>query len=102
MTTVGAQRITSPLVKSLEDTWAVIRRHHPELPTVAFTLGSGTESQATQRHGHFAADRWETGAATRTHEVFIAGERLEAGAETVLATVLHEATHALANARRVT
>ena len=53
MTTVVAQRITSPLVKSLEDTWAVIRRHHPELPTVAFTLGSGTETTSSHRRGHF-------------------------------------------------
>jgi hypothetical protein len=42
-----------------------------------------------------------TGEARPVHEVFIAGERLADGARGVLATVIHEACHALALARGI-
>lgn len=54
------------------------------------------------RLGHFGAERWRLGADERTvPEVFIGGEGLARGASPVLATLLHEAAHALASVRGV-
>lgn len=52
----------------------------------------------------FSADRWTAGAADASSavaELFVGGEGLAQGAENVLATLLHEAAHGLAHARRV-
>jgi hypothetical protein len=116
----AAHRVTSPVLSALESTWAAIVRRHPELPVVAFAIGSGTANApagALMTAGHFAPGRWareSTGvlvaasaaagpaAAYDVPEVFIAGELLALGAEQVLATMLHEAAHALAAVREIT
>jgi hypothetical protein len=56
----------------------------------------------TPRWGHFAASRWRRAAGGgELAEILVAGEGLERGAVPVLGTLLHEAAHALAHARRV-
>jgi hypothetical protein len=42
----------SPVVTALEDAWATIRRHHPELPEVFIVVGAGGPLART------AASRW--------------------------------------------
>ncbi|MHA6795913.1 hypothetical protein ACVGVM_20705 [Pseudonocardia bannensis] len=73
-------------------------------------VGAGSGSGAL-RLGHFAAMRWSTpaqsetadgaAAAERLPEVFVGGEGLARGPAEVLATLLHEAAHALAHVRGV-
>jgi hypothetical protein len=103
----------------------------PDLPIVTFTIGGGSDPRhpGLLKAGHFHAERWNAGRKTAPidtsspsgvlaarlvgiakgtgiaprpiHEVFVAGERLADGARGVLATVTHEAAHALALARGI-
>jgi hypothetical protein len=50
--------------------------------------------------GHFAPGRWQVNG-TGHHEVLVGAEGLARGATDVLATLLHEAAHGLANARGI-
>ena len=89
------------LVRAIEDTWAAIRKRHPEVPEVILTVGAGSIGQrGALRLGHFAAARWVRGEES-VHELFVGGEGLERGAQSVLGTLLHEAAHGLAAARGI-
>lgn len=102
----------SAIVAALEAAYTDVRAHHPELPEVVFVTGTGLMGRST-KWGHFWRDRWvvearegaavdtDALAAGRRPEVFIAGERLAQGAESVLETILHESAHALAVVRGV-
>lgn len=95
-------RVTSPVTTVLEGVWGFVRRRHPELPPVAFVVGSGTakpDKGVAMNMGHFAPGRWEQEEDTH-HEIFVAGEILNQP-EAVLVTLLHEGAHALAHLRGV-
>jgi hypothetical protein len=92
-----------PLVPAIEHTWTEIRRHHPDVPAAVVTIGTGTPERgkgsrrppATVNGArqlaaeHIAAEVTETGTVrTRT-------------AEQALAELLHDAAHALAEARDI-
>ena len=89
----------SPILKVLEDTWMEIRRRHPEIPLAVIVIASGTDGKQT-RLGHHAPGRWNVAGEQRA-EVMISGEGLRRGAPGVLGTLLHEAAHALADARGI-
>ena len=108
----------SGLIAALEQTWTDIRRRTPQLPEVVVVTGTGLSSGAFHidaKWGHFGADHWVQGhpteagqgaaldlsATRRKPELFIAGECLAEGPRQTLQTMLHEAVHALAHARRV-
>ena len=119
--------ISAPMVAALEGAWAAIRVRHPEVPAVVMVLGAGSIGNAGGlRLGHFAAMRWAEpnqnhatddehddeladGAPgigrpvgpVRLPEVFVGGEGLARGPGEVLATLLHEAAHALAHVRGI-
>jgi hypothetical protein len=80
-------------------TWLEIRRRHPEIPRVVIIIASGTEGKHA-RFGHHAPGRWNVAGEQRA-EIMISGEGLRRGAHAVLATMLHEAAHALAAARGI-
>lgn len=94
--------ITVPLITALQGAWDAIQARHDDVPPVVITLGAGSLDRGGLKLGHFAADRWHQ-AATETDlsEIFIGGEGLERGSDGVLATLLHEAAHAVANARDI-
>lgn len=95
--------ITVPLLGALDQAWAAIRSHHPELPEVVIAIGSGTLGErGAARLGHWASARWQRGPDDELPELFVAGEGLDRGAEDVLGTLLHEAAHGLATAREIT
>lgn len=94
----------SQLVRALEQVWGAIQRRHREVPDVVVTLGAGSVGvpRGVLKLGHFAADRWTAGGAgSPVAELFVGGEGLAQGAESVLATLLHEAAHGLADVRQV-
>ena len=98
----------SELVAALEVAWSAIQHRHPEVPAVVVTLGAGSIGvpAGALKLGHFAAGRWVArdgaGADARgMAELFVGGEGLGRGAESVLATLLHEAAHGLADVRGV-
>lgn len=115
---VGGQ-ISTPMVAALEGAWAVIREHNPQVPPAVIVLGSGSigARAGSLRLGHFAAMRWHHDntedadearegddgekAGGQLAEVFVGGEGLQRGAVDVLGTLLHEATHALADVRGI-
>jgi hypothetical protein len=100
-TTPTPQVAASAVVAALEQAWATIRTHHPDVPQVVVVLGAGSESRrGLFKWGHFAAARWQV-AGTNRAEVLVSGEGLKRGARAVLATLLHEAAHGLANTRQV-
>lgn len=123
--------MSSPMVIALETAWAAIQARHPELPVVVIVLGAGSAHGAGAiKLGHFASLRWHAldqaptpnreqqhhdehhdehggeqhdarGSGSRWAEVFVGGEGLARGPAQVLATLLHEAAHALAHVRGI-
>ncbi len=94
-------RISAPMIAALEQAWAAIRARHPEVPAAVVVLGAGSiGSSGRLRLGHFAALRWHR-EDVALPEVFIGGEGLARGPADVLATLLHEAAHALADVRGI-
>jgi hypothetical protein len=92
----------SRLVAALEDAWEAIRSEHPDLPTAVLITGAGSLSaRRGLRLGHFAASRWQADQPGAIAEIFVGGEGLARGATPVLATLLHEAAHALAHKRQL-
>jgi curved DNA-binding protein CbpA len=89
----------SRILKVLEDIWLEIRRWNPEIPPVVIIIASGTDGKHP-RWGHHAPDRWNV-AGEQFTEIMISGEGLRRSARDVLATLLHEAAHALAHARGI-
>jgi hypothetical protein len=100
-TTVDPVR-SAPIVAALERAWDEIRARHVDLPRVVMVVASGSDGAPAGwlKLGHFAAMRWQTGEGLLP-EVFVGGEGLAAGPTAVLATLLHEAAHAIADVRGV-
>jgi hypothetical protein len=86
----------STIVSALESAYRNIQRRHPELPEVVVIIGSPTRGQL----GHFGAHRW-INHDHRDDEIFVSGHHLAHGGQAVMLTLLHEATHGLANARSI-
>ncbi len=94
--------IAGPLITALEHAWAAIREQHPDVPPAVLITGSGSDGGRDMlRLGHYAASRWHGGEGEQIDEIFIGGEGLTRGARPVLATLLHEAAHALARVREI-
>ena len=92
----------SGLVAALEGAWAAIRREHPGVPQAVLITGAGSRPDGRGlRLGHFAAGRWQADQPGAIAEIFVGGEGLARGATRVLATLLHEAAHALAHKRQL-
>ena len=100
ITPPGESPAASRLLAVLEDTWTAIRRNHPQIPPVVIIIASGT-SVKQPRLGHHAARRWHHGTSEYA-EVMISGEALRRTPADVLGILLHEAAHALADARGIT
>ena len=101
--TPSVDRAASRLVAALEHAWTAIRRRHPDVPQVVIVVASGSDSRNRRLNlGHFAAARWQlTDQATDRAEVLVSGEGLQRGPIDVLGTLLHEAAHGLAHARKI-
>lgn len=93
---------SAELLSALETAWTTIRTRHPEVPEVVLIVGSGspTKPNAALKYGHFASLRWQHGD-RQLPEVLISGEGLKRTPAEVLVTLLHEATHGLADVRGV-
>jgi hypothetical protein len=90
------------LLTALETAWAAIRARHPEVPDAVLIVGSGSPAKGSQsmKWGHFATLRWQHGD-TRLPEVLISGEGLSRTPAEVFTTLLHEATHGIADTRGI-
>ncbi|GAB1643854.1 hypothetical protein KRMM14A1259_42770 [Krasilnikovia sp. MM14-A1259] len=93
---------TAGLLSALETAWAAIRTRHPEVPAAVLIVGSGSPAKGSQsmKWGHFASLRWQHGD-TQLPEVLISGEGLKRTPAEVFTTLLHEATHGLADTRGI-
>jgi hypothetical protein len=101
--TPSVDRAASRLVAALERAWSAIRARHPDVPQVVIVVASGSDPRSRRLNlGHFAAARWQlTDQATDRAEVLVSGEGLQRGPVDVLGTLLHEAAHGLAHARKI-
>lgn len=107
-------QIASPIITAIEHAWEAIRANHPELPQVVVIMGGGLVPGGLKL-AHHAADRWAVkghdaddaldtlgaNAAQRYTEIFVGAEGLARKGHEVLASLLHEAAHALAHARGI-
>ncbi|MGD9989551.1 hypothetical protein [Pseudonocardia sp.] len=117
--------ISSPMIAALERAWAAIQDRNSDVPPVVIVLGAGSGSGPGLKLGHFAAMRWHAvdrddvdkdqdaddyqdvdpigveDAEVRLPEAFVGGEGLARGPADVLATLLHEAAHAIAHVRGI-
>jgi hypothetical protein len=93
---------TAGLLTALEHAWAAIRARHPEVPDAVLIVGSGSPAKGSQslKWGHFASLRWQSGD-TQLPEVLVSGEGLSRTPAEVFTTLLHEATHGLADTRNI-
>lgn len=93
------------VIDAIVSGWVDIQRNHPDLPPAIITIGTSQRGDGRVTAGHFAPDRWRAGDAAsadaRRHEVVITGEGLAERAEGIFGTLLHEAAHALAEARGI-
>lgn len=106
-------QIGSKTITAIEHAWHAIRANHPELPEIVVIMGGGLVPGGLKL-GHFARDIWahrehntenalDVGAeaAVRRSELFVGAEGLARQPHEVLATLLHEAAHALAHVRGI-
>jgi hypothetical protein len=93
---------TTALVAALEAAWAAIRHHHRDVPAVVLVVGTGSPRRSGDGliYGHFATSTWQHGP-RRLSEVMVSGEGLTRTPEEVMSTLLHEAAHGIADARRI-
>lgn len=83
----------SPAVRALEVAYRAIRRRHPEAPEVTIVV-----KRDAKAWGHTTVDRVWSGKGVdegTRYEIMISGENLRRGAIEVMATLLHEAAHAI-------
>lgn len=90
----------TPIIKALEGCWRSIKGHHEDLPEAIILTGPGKRTNVL---GHFGPNRWRTDeiATTGVHEVMVMAEHLNRGAEDIIGTMIHEAAHALNEARGI-
>ncbi len=90
------------LTIALSAVWKAVQENHPEVPHVVL-LAAPNPHTNTNVLGHFAALRWtgRKGDGGNLHEVVVVAEHLNRSAEDIVATLLHEAAHALNFARGV-
>ncbi len=93
----------SGVVQALERAWWAIRERHKDVPAAVILVGPG-DSKRGLVWGHFSPSRWAQKVAGKTrnaHEIMISGESLRRPAAETIGTLLHEAAHALAEARSI-
>lgn len=93
--------MSSPTIIALERAWKAIQKFEPEVPNVVIVTGRRRSRGEANTRGQHCADTWHTPEKTRLAEVVVFGERLADGGEAAMATLLHEAAHALATVRKV-
>lgn len=84
------------LIQALADVWKSIRDRHPVVPGVVL-LAAPAQRGGLNVLGHFAALRWSARKkeGSHFHEVVVVAEHLDRPAEEIVATLIHEAAHAM-------
>lgn len=88
---------SAELTIALSGVWAAVQRRHPEVPDVVLLAAPNPHGNMNVL-GHFAALRWKgthIDGGKLLHEVVVVAEHLNRSAEDIVATLLHEAAHAL-------
>ena len=88
----------SQAVKTLEQVWEVLRLVQPDIPPAVLLLLDSRSRRRT--FGHFANSCWRYLEEQRAHEVAVSPELFDAPEE-LLATLAHEAAHAVNHVRGV-
>ncbi|MFJ2589686.1 hypothetical protein [Streptomyces sp. NPDC087538] len=92
-----AAGVTSALVQA----WNAVRARHKDVPEAVISMATGGRASAVEL-AHFAPRRWRLREGDALHhEVFVTAESLADGADKVFGYLLHEAAHAVNEARGV-
>lgn len=98
-TTTRVVEIATVVTSALVGGWDAIRARHPDVPEAVVSMATGGR-ESSRVLAHFWADRWRARDGDGVHhEVFVSAESLQDGAEEVFHSLLHEAAHALCQAR---
>jgi hypothetical protein len=91
------------IIEEFERIWSAMRQVVPDLPDAVFTMAGGTDARRHYiKYGHFVPKQWHVDPdGDEWCEIFVGGEGLRRGGAAVLATLMHEATHALAHVRGI-
>ncbi|PJE97119.1 hypothetical protein CUT44_14145 [Streptomyces carminius] len=93
--------IAAGVTGALVGAWNAIRAQHPDVPEAVITMATGGRESA-RKLAHFEPRRWRLREGDDVHhEVFVTAESLQGGAEEVFSHLLHEAVHAVCEARGV-
>ncbi len=91
----------STTIRVLEQVYDLQRAAVPDLPTnIAFVLQASGRRARSVVYGHYGKGRYRADG-DAIHEVMISGETLALGPNAILTTVLHEATHVVADVRNI-
>lgn len=90
--------VSTSITDAFNYAWRMIQRNHPECPDCVIVADS---AKRDRKLGHFWANRWQDSDGNRVHEVVIVSEYLNRGGRAVFETILHEAAHAINQARGV-
>ncbi|MFK0121611.1 hypothetical protein [Streptomyces sp. NPDC090994] len=98
---VAVAKIAAGVTTALVDAWDAVRARHPDVPEAVISMATGGRASAVEL-AHFAPRRWRLREGDALHhEVFVTAESLADGADKVFGYLLHEATHAVNEARGV-
>lgn len=93
--------IAAGVTGALVGAWTAIRTRHPDVPEAVITMATGGRESA-MKLAHFEPRRWRLREGDDVHhEVFVTAESLRGGAEEVFGHLLHEAVHAVCEARGI-
>ena len=93
-----AQEAISHVVVALENAYGALRNRWPELPAVVITVFYDRHRSV---RGYFWDGQWRSTARPALPELHIDSTILSDPPEAILKTLVHEAAHALAKARKV-
>lgn len=98
----GIQTATLEMSQAVNAIVTKARSLHEGIPDCVIVLGASGVTRSGQNHGHFAPKRWvRRDGDDHYGEILLAGESLERGAVPTLGTILHELSHAYADANDV-
>ncbi|MFF0170200.1 hypothetical protein [Streptomyces prasinus] len=100
-TEVTIAEIAAGVTAALVEAWNAVRARHPDVPEAVITMATGGRESA-MKLAHFEPRRWRLREGDAVHhEVFVTAESLRGGAEEVFGHLLHEAVHAICEARGI-
>lgn len=92
--------VASPVIRALEICLAALQSRHADVPEAVIVIGGQQRRRSGVLYGRYAPRCWQRDD-ERLPEILVTGEGMKRGASAVMATLVHEAAHAVAGVRGV-